>query len=254
MQLTKTFAASMLALYLLSDRAGATHPPLDRPTPPPCSADGICRANPETWGVYSTRWRRWPTEVLELPPEAPEPINKLAPDVPPYVTPPPEEEDRRAPPPTKPATEATEEGAAAPPTTPLTPPAGGGGLESPPSSLLSPPAGPARPAAEPPSLMPRNSTPLGAPPGAPLGRPPGTAPSTPPTRMPWENGDEPTGDLDPPPSLPTSLSASSDRVRSPVTTTRLEPIQLRQPATRPPKAATSDPPPTLRVSLATARY
>lgn len=245
MKLSKVIGAGAVAIGACGNWANAAHPPLDRPTPPPCCADGVCHPNPETYGWYATRWRRWPTEVLEPAPEAPEPIKKLAPDVPPYVTPPAEEEDRRAPPPTKPAAEASEESGETPPTTPLTPPSGGSGLEPPPPSLLSPPAGPAGPAAAPPSLMPRSSTPLGAPPGA--------APAKPPVRMPWENGDEPTGDLDPPPSLPTSQWASTGRAPVSATPTRLEPTGLRQPANRPPKAATSDPPPTLRVSLATTR-
>ena len=43
----------------------AAHPcTIDRPTPPPCAADGTCYPNENTWGWYPCHWRQWPGEVL----------------------------------------------------------------------------------------------------------------------------------------------------------------------------------------------
>ena len=103
MRISKRYAAGVLAAFAMGEFASAHDPPpLDRPTPPPCCADGLCYPNPTTWGVYPTRWRRWPGVVdaaLE-PSPAPEP-GELGPEVPSYEPPPAEEEDRRAPPPTQ---------------------------------------------------------------------------------------------------------------------------------------------------------
>src|SRR3954463_9165828 len=116
----------------------AMQPPcVERPTPPPCCADGQCFASPLTYGYYDTRWRRWPLETMAQTTTA-----KVAPlaaplrqDVPPFVTPPPEQEDRKAPPPSVPAGEQT----------PVTAPAG---ATRPPGA----PGGPApQPGAQPPA-------------------------------------------------------------------------------------------------------
>src|SRR4051812_44203447 len=135
----------------------AHQPPcVDRPTPPPCCADGQCFASPLTYGYYDTRWRRWPLESMaQVPTGKPAPPTApLRQEVAPFVTPPPEQEDRRAPPPSVPAGEQTPvnvpggatrtpggpSGAA--PTRGAQPPAGGSGLPTPPQpSPTTPPAG-----------------------------------------------------------------------------------------------------------------
>ena len=223
MKLVKTITAGLFTACIVGEAAIAAHPPLDRPTPPPCCADGICYPNAPTWGWYGTRWRRWPMEELQPTPAATTPADKLGPDIQPYETPPAEEEDRRAPPPTKPAAEeGAEGGAEAPGTAPLAPPPGGGS-ESPSTAPLTP-----APAA--PSIVP------------------------PPTKMPWENGDEPTGDWDPPPAPPTTTTVTIDRAPAARTPNRFEPAQPNRPAVWPRAVPNNDPPPTLPVALANATY
>jgi hypothetical protein len=219
------------------DLARAAHPPLDRPTPPPCCADGICYPNPTTWGVYGTRWRRWPTDTSQLVPAAPAPVRDLGPDIPAYETPRAEDEDRRAPPRT--VTPAEEAEAAEPGTAPLTP-SGEGGLETPPTTPLTPQTSPLTP----------QTSPL-APPGTPLT--PEPSPLAPPTRMPWEeDATGPTGDWDPPPSLPTATAATSAPQGSLRTMRQTEQAAPRIPTSRPRHAPSNDPPPSLPVSLASA--
>jgi hypothetical protein len=196
--------------------ARADHsPPLDRPTPPPCCADGVCYPNPTTWGVYPTRWRRWPgvTDAPLEPSPAPAP-GELGPEVPPYEAPPAEEEERRAPPPTQQRrpVEAPPEGEAAPGTQPTTPPEG-----------ATPPTGPFNlgPTME---ESPTDEDSL---------------------RMPW---DEPTSDVDPPPAPPfASIHAAPAARRSsqPTTPTLLKPATARRPSA----PAAYDPPPPLPLAL-----
>jgi hypothetical protein len=241
MKLVKKTTATLFAACLAGDLAIAAHPPLDRPTPPPCCADGICYPNPITWGWYETRWRRWPTEELQPTPAPAAPIpGKKIPDIPAYETPPPEEEDRRAPPPTKPRAEA-EEGAEVPGEAPVAPPPGGG-PEAPRTAPLTPPPGG--------QLTPPPAAPLTPGPPAPL-----TPPLTPPpTKMPWENGQEPTGDWDPPPALPTATAVTVDRDPSSRAPNRFAPAQPNRPAAEPRDLPNHDPPPMLPVALASTSY
>src|SRR5215212_9948992 len=153
-------------------------PCVERPTPPPCCADGQCFASPLTYGYYDTRWRRWPMESLAqaangkagaLPPA-------LQQEVAPFTTPPPEQEDRRAPPPSVPGGEQT-----APATTGATPraPAGPGAPGAPvPPPGMQPPAGSGAPAGQPRGATGYPSPGLPAPQTVPLAPPagPGTQP------------------------------------------------------------------------------
>src|SRR5262245_24011561 len=138
MKFVKIIGAGALTICTATP-AVAAHPPLDRPTPPPCCADGICRPNAAEWGWYRTQWRRWPTEELApTPATSPGKAGKEAvPGVPSYETIPPELEDRRAPPPTKPRAE-SEERREAPPEGPSAP---GGEPAAPRSAPLSSPPG-----------------------------------------------------------------------------------------------------------------
>ena len=72
---------------------------IDRPSPPPCAADGMCYPNTEAWGYYQGRWRTWPGVGLEPTPSTAEPPPAdLGPELTPHETPPPELEDKQAPP------------------------------------------------------------------------------------------------------------------------------------------------------------
>src|SRR5215213_5817068 len=107
MKLGKRTAAGLL-LFALSGASMAANPPLDRPTPPPCCADGHAIARPPSFGWYDTHWRRWPLEcptsapAVQFGPGAP---SQLPPGIDPFRLPRPEDEDRRAPPPTVPREE-----------------------------------------------------------------------------------------------------------------------------------------------------
>lgn len=103
-----TMCCSLLLLLACVSWSMAGPPVLiDRPSPPPCAADGICYPNVTEWGYYPSRWRRWPGHELVPTPAEPTPEQRLGPDVPPYEIPPPEREDERAPPAsTKPPEEA----------------------------------------------------------------------------------------------------------------------------------------------------
>ena len=124
-------AGCFLAGCMWVGRAHAQIPGLiDRPSPPPCAADGTCYPNKEVWGYYPGRWRTWPG-VSGLPtPSTLEPTPAdLGPELSPHETPRPEVEDRQAPPATtkrQPASlpvEAAEGGAESEPTPPqFTPP------------------------------------------------------------------------------------------------------------------------------------
>ena len=113
-----TMSCSLLVVLVCAAGAMAGPPvPIDRPTPPPCAADGICYPNTGEWGFYPGRWRRWPGHELMPTPVEPTPAERLGPDLSPYETPTPEKEDEQAPPAStkKPAPESTvEPGAAAP--------------------------------------------------------------------------------------------------------------------------------------------
>lgn len=222
---------SFLVTVLAQRGTFAAHPPLDRPTPPPCCADGICYPNPVTWGWYETRWRRWPTEDLQPTPAAPVPAEQVGPDIMPYETPTPEEEDRRAPPPSKSPADEQEAEPETPATTPVRPPTGIGTEPAPSGEPTSPPT--VRPF----------SSPLAPP------TPPSAAPGT---RMPWENGEEPTGDWDPPPAPPTMTAAARERSSMPASALPAPPRPTGP--QQQPGSNGSDPPPSLPISLASASY
>jgi hypothetical protein len=202
----------------------AVPPCPDRPTPPPCCADGHGIARPGTFGVYDTHWRPWP--IQNLGPGAPQTGEEaLKNQVPRFETPPPEEEDRKAPPPSAPreeppvrvpaatnnATPGTETRTApnAPPTRP-------------PGENAEPPAGPRRPL---PPYEPQS---------------PGGRPAT---------GNNPTGENDPPPSLP--FGPGSIKPSAPVreaNRTSISPANVHSGTTTP--GSNEDPPPSLPGTLA----
>jgi hypothetical protein len=193
-KVTRTIATGVFFGWMCQNSL-AVHPPgIDRPSPPPCCADGQCFASPLTYGYYDTRWRRWPLETMShaatVKPGTPS--VPLPQDVPAFVTPPPELEDRKAPPPSVPLGEQAPTGAA--PSGPSRTPGAPGGPAAPQGTQ--PPAGG-------PSFTTPPTTPM-APPAA-----PGTQPKTGPA---YKNvspdsplnrsGSSPMGDADPPPSLP----------------------------------------------------
>jgi len=94
-----TMTSSVPILLACATWSAARPPvPIDRPTPPPCAADGICYPNENEWGFYPGRWRRWPGYELVPTPAEPTPAERLGPDLAPYEVPPAEREDERAPP------------------------------------------------------------------------------------------------------------------------------------------------------------
>jgi hypothetical protein len=130
-----TLASCVLASMGVASAANAQIPGLiDRPSPPPCAADGTCYPNTDAWGYYPGRWRTWPGVALEPTPStiSPTPAD-LGPELAPHETPPPELEDKQAPPattkrqPSPLGAEPTENGGDAepvPPQIPQTPPTG----------------------------------------------------------------------------------------------------------------------------------
>ena len=253
MKFIRTIGAGVLVACASNNPATAANPPLDRPTPPPCCADGICYPKPDTWGVYGTRWRRWPGDELEPTPASRAP-GKAVPDLEPYETLPPELEDRSAPPPTKPRAEAEGEGER-PPERPIAP-GPGGEMEAPRGTPLTTP--PESPLTAPPEspLVPRPTTPFSPGPTSPFS--PGTPTSPVPQgdRMPWENGgNEPTGDWDPPPAPPTATAAmpvNLERAPARRVPNRFTPAQPTRPVAPPRQSPGNDPPPILPVALASA--
>jgi hypothetical protein len=223
-------------------------PPLDRPTPPPCCADGFCYPRPTTFGWYERRWRRWPTEELQPTPAGVRPPDRLAPEIPAFDLPPPEEEDRSAPRPTQPPDEEGEEeregapAAETPSATPLVPRSDSG---------LAPPE----------RMLPFEDDPPGT---EPTPRPFGE-PMTPPTTplpfgepgLPGPAG-QPTGDLDPPPALPfgtpsRNVSKVAERRAGNSVSRPMQP-ETRGRTAPSPQRPSNDPPPSLPISLAQATY
>jgi hypothetical protein len=244
-KLTTTIATGVLFAWMTASSVAASAP-VDRPTPPPCCADGQCFANPVTYGVYPTRWRRWPLECVEevptgQPTALPAPLQK---EVPPFEAPPPEQEDRRAPPPTAPVGEQAP-AAAAPGMTPRAP--SGTTPTGPPSAApgTQPPTLPSYP---PPGLPTPQTSPL-APPAAP-GTQPGEGPLykgiSPESPL---NRSGPTGDLDPPPSLP--FGPQSVAPVAPVReASHPATIIIPGPSAKPVQIPSNDPPPVPPASLA----
>lgn len=189
MKLKHAIAAGSLLLGLSGTSLGqgpSCAPCIDRPTPPPCCADGKCFASP-LYGYYPTRWRTWPVEPVS--PTSNQQFNpeKVQQEVPPFVLPPAVEEDRKAPPPTTPREE-TNAGSRAPSAggPNATTPAGEGGPAGPSGS--NGPTTPIRPPADNEPTGPRRTLP----PYTPQSNPGGSS----------LNGRSPTGEVDPPPALP----------------------------------------------------
>jgi hypothetical protein len=242
---TRMIAAGVVVALICG--SGVAAPPLDRPTPPPCCADGHAWASPAVYGVFPTRWRRWPLEYAEQAPTvklAPLPT-ELKPEVPPFEAPPAEQEDRKAPPPSTPR---AEEPQAAP--APAPGPRGPGGAPPPTSPQSAAPGMQPRslPYTQPALPTPPQTTPP-SPPGA-EGVQPSSGPlfkSIPPESPLNRSG--PMGDLDPPPTLPfgpqpVSPNAPAGELIKPATM----PISL--PSTSRVDPPSNDPPPAPPVSLA----
>jgi hypothetical protein len=201
---------------------------IDRPTPPPCAADGTCYPNENTWGWYPCHWRKWPGEELVPTPAGTQPTPAGRPgELNPYETPTPEQEDVQAPPSTK----KTETGPA--PTTEAAPPVPPGEEAVPgrPAPTPTPPAAPGRPSpAAPASPYPAPSYPT---PNYPAPMRP--APISP-------GGARPSAsDNDPPPAMPQQLSTLPPRAAAGVVSAagkRERPIVSR-------RDAGNDPPPAL---------
>jgi hypothetical protein len=227
--------------------AVAGPPPLDRPTPPPCCADGHGYASPCTYGFYATRWRRWPIECMDqMPSRQFGPTRPQNLGLQPYEPPKAEDEDRRAPPPTTPPEEPMRGPASTSPTggaenRTTAPAAGPFPIPTPPPATLFQPGQPTD------SDTPRRGT---LPPYVPTGPTPKSLDST-----------GPTSDVDPPPSLPFGpglplspgmMSARPatppvDEVRQPSAGPIL-PVEERIQRTEVP--ASDDPPPSLPSILA----
>ncbi len=222
MKYTIAWSLGVFAYFAIGGAAlGETR--LDRPTPPPQCVDGVCTANPASYGYFKTRWRAWPgLGVAPMPSAEPQPTPSL-PGVPPYEVPPPEKEDLKAPPPTK---------SAQPVTTGTTPPAGaapgvlGPGGPTPPTGTE--PFGPretgAGPSAPPFPLPPAGTQPGPFQPSTPFQPQSGpfspAGPPTPlqrPTTAPLGEG-PPTSDLDLPPAprFAALQSAATANAASPV--------------------------------------
>ncbi len=81
---------SLLCSWCLTAAVGGGHTP---PSPPPCTADGVCLPA-RHWGIVQPKWRQWPgtsTAADSTPTPATDPLGPL-------VQPPPIDEDREAPP------------------------------------------------------------------------------------------------------------------------------------------------------------
>lgn len=245
MNANKITIAVLITAWGWAGVALAAKPLLDRPSPPPYCADGLCYPKVDTWGWYATRWRRWPT-VVEPPVPGVTPPPPVSPDIPPYERPTPEEEDRRAPLPTRPPAAETpavpQPGAPteAPAPAPAAPGAPAAPLEERPRTTpILPPSTPsARPPALPfegPSGVPQESVPV-----LPFETPP-------PPSLPFG---EPTGDVDPP---PTPRFLSPQNAKGAVGSNSTKPVKT--PAASGSRgggraAVDSDPPPPLPVKLA----
>ena len=234
----------------------AVQPPcIERPTPPPCCADGQCFASPLTYGYYDTRWRRWPLERLAQaatvkPGALSAPLRQ---EVPPFTPPPSEQEDRKAPPPSVPAGEQVPPSATG--GAPRTPGAPGG--PAPPQGGQ-PPAGTGSPGTQP-RVAPGYPTPgLPTPPQGPPVPPPagqGTQPTTQPLYKNVSpesplNRSGPMGDADPPPSLPFGPALVAPEQPTHDVSQQPATIPRRSPSVQPAIAPSSDPPPAPPIALA----
>jgi hypothetical protein len=211
---------------------GASPIPLDRPTPPPCAADGTCYPNENTWGWYPCRWRKWPGEELVPTPAGvqPTPADRMGTDLKPYETPTPEQEDAQAPPST---TKKNESGTTSTPEGAQTTPSDEERATSRPSPTSGQPPASNRPS------PPAPATPYQATPNYPTPNYP--TPNRPkPTSSSGVKSN--TSDADPPPSLPWKMTPPTNRAAMAESIPRTK-LQERAAVTRPPSA--NDPPPSI---------
>jgi hypothetical protein len=226
----KATATGLLLIGFGSDVLAAPPACVDRPTPPPCCADGYCYPNPLTFGVYPTRWRRWPVEHLE-PSRAGEygPSGQpLGDDIPNFELPEAKDEDLRAPPPTAPREEPLR---TAPQDSPPGPNSGAPPTPNTPQPLqLAPPTESREPGAIRRTLEPYE-------------------PKTPAPNTLNLNDTGPTGDFDPPPALPFGprLTGEATPLRG---VQKMPGMPVRQPAPTRSAAPSDDPPPSLPGVLA----
>jgi hypothetical protein len=229
---------SMISWCLLACWGGAscalavTPFPIDRPTPPPCAADGTCYPNEGTWGWYQCRWRKWPGEELVPTPEGvqrtPAELQKGT-DLTPYETPTPEHEDTQAPPST---TKKNETSSAATPEGEPGAPSEGAATSHPVPSAETPT--PPRPPQATPAPSRGYSTPSYPTPNYPAPyKPSPTSPS---------GARQPTGDADPPPALPWPKSSLS---RRPAVADALPNSGPRASRSVAPRSSGDDPPPSM---------
>jgi hypothetical protein len=239
MNTLKQSSPAIVALSLICVEAlGAGPPPLERPSPPACCADGLCYPNRMTWGVYGTRWRRWPTEQLQPTPDEMRAPAAPSTEVPPFERPPAEDEEQAAPPPTRAAEEAREEEEE------------DAGPRTPQPAVLpfgTPPDSATQPA--PPSPLENNRP---APPGMTFPWEQET-PTTPET-TPLEDT-PPTGDWDPPPTPPFGSRGDSSLVERGAAPSAERPALRPVPRGTAPsnRAPSDDPPPAFPIAMASAR-
>jgi hypothetical protein len=201
--------------------------PIDRPTPPPCAADGTCYPNEGTWGWYQCRWRKWPGEELVPTPAGVQPTPaqvQKGTDLTPFETPTPEHEDMQAPPSTK----KTESTSAATPEGESGVPSEGAAASRPSSGTEMP-----RPPQTTPAPSRGYSTPSYPTPNYPAPYKPG--PSAP------AGASQPTSEADPPPALPWMKSAS----RRPAVAEAMPNAGPRASRSVAPRSAGDDPPPSM---------
>jgi hypothetical protein len=236
-----SFSLTMIIGLAVGARLAGARTPLDRPTPPPCCADGVCHAHAQSFGYFQTRWRMWPG-IGEAPmPAVQKPTTMQVPGVPPYEVPPPEKEDQLAPPPTKSPQKPT----ITIPTPTTTSPDGTTTL---PEGSITPPAGLPSSLPQPGGLQPGLPLPGLPQPGGVQPTPQPTAPRPATTPL---GGYSPPRDFDPPPSPPSmgpSLGPALTARQSPATSAsraKARPADVASlPALRAPRRTDDDPPPT----------
>jgi hypothetical protein len=252
-KVTQTIATGVFLGWLCQSSMAVQPPCIDRPSPPPCCADGQCFASPLTYGYYDTRWRRWPMECMAQAstgkPAALSP--QLQREIAPFVTTPAEQEDRKAPPPSVPAGEQTPAGATGgaprtpggPTNSPGTPPPAGG---------TNPPSGPPRGGTGFPSPgLPTPPPPTPAPPPSGTGTAPATTPLyksvSPDSPL---NRTGPMGDADPPPSLPFGPAIAPPIQPAREVSQQPTATPHRSPSVKRVNPPSSDPPPAPPIALA----
>lgn len=251
MKITRMIATGVLWGWMCQNSMAAP-PGIERPSPPPCCADGQCFASPLTYGYYDTRWRRWPLESLAQASQQKPAAATLPNEIGPFVRPPAEQEDRKAPPPSVPAGEQTPAGAT------------GGAARTPgaPGSPTPPPGFQQPPGTGAPASQPRGTTGY---PSTGLPTPPQTAPAAPPAAQPStqplyksvspdsplnRSGTGPMGDADPPPALPFGPTLVAPEQPTRDVTQQPSVAPRRSPSVKPVDAPSNDPPPAPPIALA----